>query len=511
VGEVKRNMFNNTKLSVNRSCRILNKVFRSSPAKLKNSSRLIVGISLFVVLFISAPVAMQDARLLVNPNPDILTESDSQLRSNAITRDAEAASLSNLPIVKTSANGYESGTTNYPQKAIDNRFDTRWSNYGKGSWIKLDLGQQLTVSHVDIAWYRGDLRFSYFTVSTSTDDSSYGQVFSGRASGLTTSLERYDFADKVARYVKITVNGNTENQWASISEIDVYGYPSFISISPPPASESAEDKFGIDKIYPTKSDGLEWYSSWDNGHARTFYDAIDPDDKWFDTDHGDGKYVIDGKGTLTASGSHVRMYVHDPAKSREWDENLEITVYITRISETKTLSYSGLQIFSRTNHGTLGNEDTNICDDRGYGAKIKTDGTWSFEKETAHNQDDGFADTEGKEPWSSLPKDKLIGVKYILRNMDDDTRVKLELYRDLTGGIDGGKWEKIYEFIDTGKNLGVGMDRCKSGVDPALQLIHSYILSSSETKKPMLTVYLRHEYGTMKYNDFSIREIGSLP
>lgn len=48
--------------------------------------------------------------------------------------------------------------------------------------------------------------------------------------------------------------------------------------------------------------GLEWYSSWDNGKQRTFYDTIDPYDKWFDTDHGDGKYVIDGKGKLTASG-----------------------------------------------------------------------------------------------------------------------------------------------------------------------------------------------------------------
>src|SRR5262249_45414856 len=36
-------------------------------------------------------------------------------------------------------------------------------------------------------------------------------------------LETYDFADTTARYVRITVNGNTLNQWASITELRVQG------------------------------------------------------------------------------------------------------------------------------------------------------------------------------------------------------------------------------------------------------------------------------------------------
>ena len=42
-------------------------------------------------------------------------------------------------------------------------------------------------------------------------------------SGTTISPERYDFADIEARYVKITINGNNQNEWASITEIEING------------------------------------------------------------------------------------------------------------------------------------------------------------------------------------------------------------------------------------------------------------------------------------------------
>jgi hypothetical protein len=69
----------------------------------------------------------------------------------------------------------------------------------------------------------------------------------------------------------------------------------------------------------------------------------------------------------------------------------------------------------------------------------------------------------------------------------------------------------MYEFTDDGSNFGIGYGECKTGVNPALQLIHSFINATSETKKPMLSVYARNEYGTMEYAKFSIREINALP
>ncbi len=272
---------------------------------------------------------------------------------------------------------------------------------------------------------------------------------------------------------------------------------------------AARDSFGVAKLFPTRTGGREWFSKWD-GAARKFT-GIDPADAWFDCDHGDGVYEVDGKGRLTATGPTVRMYVHDPARRVEWGENLEVTVYITRISETKSVSWSGLQIFARTDHGTTAPEMKNICDDRGYGAKVTVDGRWEFEKEVAHHQSKGNASVATARPWGELPKNVKVGVKYILRNLDKDSKVKVELYRDLTGGADGGKWEKLTEFVDAGDKWGVGCTPCAAGVKPEQQLIRAVTLASSEQKQPEMSVYFRHEFGTMLYEQCSVREIEPLP
>jgi hypothetical protein len=174
------------------------------------------------------------------------------------------------------------------------------------------------------------------------------------------------------------------------------------------------------------------------------------------------------------------------------------------------VDYSGLQVFARTNHGTNANEEVNLCDDRGYGGLVNINGDWSFEKETAHHLDNGYAGAADQRPSGDLPKNTWVGFKYVLRNMDGGTKVKLEMYRDTTGGVNGGNWQKVTEFIDNGKNFGDGHGACRSGVNPALPLIHSFINASSESKKPMLSVYARHEFGTMAYSDFTIREINPL-
>ncbi|HEX2014926.1 MAG TPA: discoidin domain-containing protein, partial [Nitrososphaera sp.] len=108
--------------------------------------------------------------------------------------------------------------------AFDETPSTRWAGYGLGTWIRADLGQQQMVCSVDIAWYKGDTRTYKFVIAASTDASSWTNVYSGRSSGNTASEERYSFPETKANYIRITVNGNTDNNWASIKEIDVNGY-----------------------------------------------------------------------------------------------------------------------------------------------------------------------------------------------------------------------------------------------------------------------------------------------
>ena len=126
-----------------------------------------------------------------------------------------------VPVTSITANGNDG---NVPSNAIDKDLNTRWSNLGIGSWIQLDLGSKKSICSVDIAWYRGEMRVNNFVISVSDDGNTFTNKFTGTSSGSTTSVEKYNMPSGTeGRYVRITVNGNTENDWASITEIAVFG------------------------------------------------------------------------------------------------------------------------------------------------------------------------------------------------------------------------------------------------------------------------------------------------
>ena len=128
----------------------------------------------------------------------------------------------NLPITAvTSSNNAESG--NQANNVIDNNIDQRWAARGHGSFIQADLGSIKTICSLGIAWYKGDARHYNFDISVSKDENAYTNVFSGTSSGQTSQMEINNFQDIDGRYVKVTVNGNSENEWASITEMKVDG------------------------------------------------------------------------------------------------------------------------------------------------------------------------------------------------------------------------------------------------------------------------------------------------
>ena len=120
-----------------------------------------------------------------------------------------------------------------PKYAIDGNLATRWSEQGLGSSLTLDIGKKKTICNLEVSWYRGTERISNFVIGLSNDGKSFTNVFSGTSSGTTNGFERYEFTDRTARYVKITVNGNTLNDWASILEISVFGDPNNIPAPTP--------------------------------------------------------------------------------------------------------------------------------------------------------------------------------------------------------------------------------------------------------------------------------------
>src|SRR5213594_3706026 len=144
----------------------------------------------------------------------VLIFSSSQINGSFINKaNAQTCTGTNLPINGATASGSES--THPPADAIDNNFGTRWSNSLSGSWIRVDLGSTQNICSVDIAWYNGNARQYHFVIATSTD-------------GTTLNSEKYIIPATDARYVRVTVNGNTQNSYASMYEIDIFG-----SSSPP--------------------------------------------------------------------------------------------------------------------------------------------------------------------------------------------------------------------------------------------------------------------------------------
>ncbi|MEO7736059.1 MAG: discoidin domain-containing protein, partial [Kofleriaceae bacterium] len=128
-----------------------------------------------------------------------------------------------LPISATVVSGAQVG--NPGTNAVDGNLATRWSQNELGATITVDLGALKNVCAVDIAWYTGDTRTSSFAVALSPTGASFTEVLARSSTGTTAALEGYAFAPRDARFVRVTVFGNSTSNWASISELAVAGGP----------------------------------------------------------------------------------------------------------------------------------------------------------------------------------------------------------------------------------------------------------------------------------------------
>jgi hypothetical protein len=350
---------------------------------------------------------------------------------------------------------------NIPSNVIDKNLNTRWSKDATGSWIQFDLGSKTKICSVDIAWYRGDMRENAFTVSVSDDGSIFKNVIERESSGTASGLEKYSLPSGTeGKFVRITVNGNSENNWTSITEIALFGVKSEAetpSSSPPPSQPNpgdsrsdagTNDKFGIKKIYSTKPGGEEWYMNMQdpNNDPRSKPPSM--------SKNSDGSWRVTSDqvryGVYTSAGYKPddveidhgviasRGYMQSP---NDW-KNVEMTGQVKFNSGDNSENWAWYARGGR--HTGSGHPDG--CEGSSLKGDLRyTDGTVRWAKEQWHV-------SYVFNSWKNSPASadgKFVGFKAMMYNtiVNGETAVKLELWVDPNND---NNWQKVYDFIDQG-------------------------------------------------------------
>jgi len=216
--------------------------------------------------------------------------------------------------------------------------------------------------------------------------------------------------------------------------------------------EPGRDAFGIEQLYPSAAGGGVWTAEhWLAAGPYTIDDREDPNDPLgISGMRGTGTLEVTEEGELVMGGSQPRIYVY-PGPQGPW-QNVEVTVYYRRVADDGT-AYAGLVVGVRS--GPEGHGDT-PCDAHTYYGRLRHDGSADFAKELMHPESAAQSSVDADTVWpgdGELPFETWIGWKFVIYNLPDDAGVKLETYRDLSAGQDGGTWELVNETIDdTGWN-----------------------------------------------------------
>lgn len=98
------------------------------------------------------------------------------------------------------------------------------------------------------------------------------------------------------------------------------------------------------------------------------------------------------------------------------------------------------------------------CAGAGYKAFLRPDGAVRFAKDVYTGNRAWFPPDGWLNAIPALTPDQIVGMKFICFNIDNDTKVKLELWLDQLNIND---WKQILTITDTGNNWGSGASRCK--------------------------------------------------
>jgi hypothetical protein len=122
---------------------------------------------------------------------------------------------------------------------IDGNFQTGWTAPFPTGHFTVDLGEVCRLKQVRIAWNEYRLRTYQFDVECAVDTSSFVKLIENKSSNTRQKdLQPYSVPETEARYVRITVLGNSEGPRSrtmnTIMEVEIHGYPPDLKVNAQP-------------------------------------------------------------------------------------------------------------------------------------------------------------------------------------------------------------------------------------------------------------------------------------
>jgi hypothetical protein len=232
------------------------------------------------------------------------------------------------------------------------------------------------------------------------------------------------------------------------------------SLSAIPNAYAAVDKFGVEKVYDTKSGGQEWFMNMDNPKSDSSFDP-----KTTLTKNLDGSWKV--------KSDKVRMNVftstgYDRDKISTYrQKKLETNGYMQSSNDYKNIEVTGYVKVNTYQHldniawyGRGGKHSGSYsCEGTAYKGRLWYDGKTEFAKE----QDHPYTTSTAEKSVTGSMKGKWIGFKFVMYNFQQNgkTVVKLENWLDPDNDKD---FVKVYEKTDSG-GWGDDGNRCGGSSD----------------------------------------------
>ena len=129
-------------------------------------------------------------------------------------------------IKKIDASNYEA--SDYPQYVTDGNLQTQWSVVGDNNWLFLQMAEPFMVSHLRLAFLKGQKFSSYFDIYASSDNIIWEPILIKTSScDFSGDFQVFDFPlsfnDKEFNYIKFIGHGNTLDFINNISEFKIFG------------------------------------------------------------------------------------------------------------------------------------------------------------------------------------------------------------------------------------------------------------------------------------------------